>query len=219
LEPDYWIRRWSEGRTCFHRATVQPWLVDHAARFLPRGDECVFVPLCGKSADLVWLEQRGHPVVGLDMAEQAFREFMKEHGRVAAEHESPPFKVFSSGRIELLCGDFFAFERERHGDFPAILDRAALVAIEPRRRADYAKRLLELLRPGGRILLVGLEYDESKMAGPPFNVPRAEVTRLFGAACAIEPLGTSDVMQSEPVWKERGLDAMTEYALLLTCKR
>jgi len=150
------------------------------------------------------------------VAEKAFRDFLAEQKRVAAEHESPPFKVFSTGRIELLCGDFFDFRRERHGDFPAILDRAALIAIEPRRRADYAKRLLELLRPGGRLLLVGLEYDPAKMAGPPFTVARDEVARLFGAACAIEPLGTSDPMQSEPVWKERGLDALTEYALLLT---
>lgn len=219
MEREEWIRRWAEGRIGFHRATVQPWLVDHAGRFLPRGDECVFLPLCGKSVDLIWLEQRGHPVVGLDVAEQAFRDFLKEQGRVAAEHESPPFKVFSSGRIELLCGDFFEMRRERHGDFPAILDRAALVAIEPRRRAEYASRLVELLRPGGRTLLVGLEYDESKMAGPPFTVARDEVARLFGAACTIEPLGTSDPMQSEPVWKERGLDAMTEYALLLTRRR
>lgn len=219
MEREEWLRRWAEGRIGFHRAAVQPWLVEHAARFLPRGDECVFVPLCGKSVDLVWLEQRGHPVVGLDVAEKAFRDFIIEQGRVASEHESPPFKVFSTGRIELLCGDFFDLTPERHGDFPAILDRAALIAIEPRRRADYARRLLDLLRPGGRLLLIGLEYDESKMAGPPFTVSRAEVARLFGTSCSIEPLGTSDPMLSEPVWKERGLDAMTEYSLLLTRRR
>lgn len=216
---DDWIRRWAEGRICFHKPAVQSWLVDHAARFLPRGDECVLVPLCGKSVDLVWLERRGHSVVGIDVAEQAFRDFLREQGRVAAEHESPPFKVFASGRIELLCGDVFDLKRERHGDFPAILDRAALVALPPRRRAEYAALMLQLLRPGGRMLLVGLEYDGSKMEGPPFTVPRDEVARLYGAACAIEPLGTSDVFQSEPVWRERGLDAMTEYALLLTRKR
>jgi thiopurine S-methyltransferase len=87
------------------------------------------------------------------------------------------------------------------------------------RRADYARRLLTLLRPGGRMLLVGVEYDESKMAGPPFSVTRAEVARHYGAACAIEPLGEHDVARSEAVWKERGLETITEYALLLTRRR
>jgi thiopurine S-methyltransferase len=219
LETDEWIRRWAQGRIGFHRPTVQPLLVDHAAKFLPRGDECVLVPLCGKSVDLVWLEQRGHSVVGVELAEQACRDFLREQKRIAAEHPSPPFTVFSSGRIELLCGDFFGLTRDRHGDFPAILDRAALIALPPPRREEYARRILTLLRPGGRMLLIGVEYDESRMAGPPFSVTRAEVVRDYGAACAIETLATRDVVPSEPVWKERGLDAMTEYALLLTRNR
>lgn len=219
METDEWIKRWAEGRIGFHRPTVQTWLVDHAAKFLPRGDECVLVPLCGKSVDLVWLEQRGHPVVGVELAEQACRDFLREQKRVAAEHAAPPFTVFSSGRIELLCGDFFALAPDRHGDFPAILDRAALIALPPARRDDYARLILTLLRPGGRMLLVGVEYDEARMAGPPFSVARDEVARRYGAACTIEALGARDVVPSEPVWKERGLDAMTEYALLLTKAR
>jgi thiopurine S-methyltransferase len=218
LETDDWVRRWSEGRIGFHRPTVQSWLVEHAARLLPRGDECVFVPLCGKSVDLVWLEQRGHPVVGVEVAEQACRDFLREQRRVAAEHSSPPFTVFSSGRIELLCGDFFALDAARHGDFPAIVDRAALIALPPARRVDYARKIVTLLRRGGRMLLVGIEYDEAKMAGPPFSVTREEVARHYGKACTVETLGTRDVAQSEPIWKERGLDAITEYALLLTRK-
>jgi thiopurine S-methyltransferase len=219
LQNEDWIKRWAEGRICFHRPTVQSWLVDHAARFLPRGDECVLVPLCGKSVDLVWLEQRGHSVVGVELAEQACRDFLREQKRTAAEHPSPPFTVFSSGRIELLCGDFFGLTRDRHGDFPAILDRAALIALPAQLRVEYARRILTLLRPGGRMLLVGVEYDESKMAGPPFSVTREEVARHYGAACTIEALGARDVVPSEPIWKERGLDSMTEYALLLTRNR
>jgi thiopurine S-methyltransferase len=219
LEPEDWIRRWAERRIGFHRTTVQPWLVDHVRRLAPQGDECVLVPLCGKSVDLTWLEQRGHSVVGVDVAEQGLREFLAEQGRGAAEHSSPPFTVFATGRIELWCGDFFALDPRRHGDFPAILDRAALVAMEPRRRPDYARRLLSLLRPGGRLLLVGLEYDEAKMAGPPFSVTRSEVARHFAAACTIEPLGEKSLIDAEPNWRERGLEGIVEYALLLRRRR
>jgi len=216
VEPADWIERWKQGRIGFHRAEVQPWLIEHAARLAPRGDERVFVPLCGKSVDMEWLERRGHPVVGVDVAEQGLREFLAEHARPSTEFEAPPFHVFSSGTIELWRGDFFALDPAKHGTFPAVLDRAAIIAMPRERREAYAKKLLSLLAPNGRILLIGLEYDERRMAGPPFTVARSEIERLFGDTCTIEPLGEKSVIEEEPRFKERGLDALTEYALLLT---
>jgi len=83
-------------------------------------------------------------------------------------------------------------------------------------RPDYAKKLVELLAPRGRVLLVVLEYDERRMAGPPFSVRWRELERLFGGACWIEPLGEKDVIEDEPHFKQRGLDRLTERAVLLT---
>jgi len=219
VDPAYWIERWAGGRIGFHRTTVQPWLVEHAGRVAPLGGECFLVPLCGKSVDLAWLERRGHPVVGVDVAERALQEFLAEQGRPFADHPAPPFHVFASGRIELWCGDFFALDPLRHGTFPALLDRAALVSMPPERRAAYARRLVELLDPGGRALLIGLEYDAARMAGPPFSVPRAEIEERFGADCRIEALGARPILDEEPHFRARGLDALTEYALLLTRRR
>jgi thiopurine S-methyltransferase len=216
VDPDGWVARWDEGRIGFHRPTVQPWLVEHAAQLAPRGDECVLVPLCGKSVDLAWLEARGHAVVGVDVAEKGLRAFLAEHGRRFAEHDSPPFRVFATGRIELWRGDFFELDPARHGTFPAILDRAALIALPRERRADYARRLVELLAPRGRLLLIGLEYDEREMAGPPYAVSRREAAALFGEECATQELGRKAVLDEEPRFKERGLTALHEYALLLT---
>jgi len=216
MEPKDWIERWAEDRIGFHRTDPQSWLVEHLPRLAPHGHECIFLPLCGKSVDMEWLERRGHSVIGVDVAEKGLRAFLAEQRRSFAEHEAPPFRVFATGRIELWCGDFFDVEPARFGTFPAIFDRAALIAMERDRRPAYAKRLIELLQPRGRLLLIGLEYDEKRMAGPPFTVARTEVERLFGRACWIETLGAKSVIDEEPRFRERGLDALTEYALLLT---
>ena len=210
-----WIARWEEGRIGFHRDTVQPWLVEHAARLAPRGDECVLVPLCGKSVDMPWLEQRGHSVVGIDVAEKGLRAFLDENHRRFAEHDAPPFRIFATGRIELWRGDFFALDPARHGTFPAALDRAALIALPRERRPDYARHLTSLLAPGARLLLIGLEYDEREMEGPPYTVLRSEIPTLF-AGCSIELLGARPVLDEEPRFRARGLTSLTEYALLLT---
>jgi thiopurine S-methyltransferase len=222
---DYWARRWAEGRTGFHMAQVQPWLVDHAARLAPAGDECVLVPLCGKSVDMVWLERRGGSVVGVDLVEQGLRAFLAEQQRDFAEHEAPPFRVFASGRIELWCGDFFAVDPARHGTFPAIYDRAAIIALPEELRDRYARHLVTLMRPGARTLMIGYEYDQSRMAGPPFSVTRAEIQRRFGGACTIEPLGVHDLDvdrsggTGDSSLRARGVDAAREYAVLLTRRR
>jgi thiopurine S-methyltransferase len=216
--PD-WLARWNSGQIGFHRASVNPNLAAHAARLLPIGGERVLVPLCGKSLDLVWLEQRGHSVVGVEFAEKAVRDFLAEQRRPSTERAprpGSPLRVFESGRVELWLGDFFALDAKRDGTFPAIYDRAALVAIEPTRRAEYAAKVVELLAPRGRVLLVGLEYDRTRMEGPPFTVARAEAEALFRPSCDVERLSEKDVLDEEPRFRERGLDALREYVLLLT---
>lgn len=214
-DPGYWIARWSEGRTGFHRASPQAWLVEHAKRLAPRGDERVLVPLCGKSVDLVFLERRGHSVVGVDVAAKAFQEFLAEQRRSATVRTEPPFTIHATRAIELWCGDFFALDPARHGTFPAVFDRAALVAFPDARRAEYARKLVELLAPGGRLLLVAMEYAQSQWAGPPFSVTRDEIARRFGAACRVEPLAERSLLDEEPVWRERGVDRLVETLTLL----
>ncbi len=214
-DPGYWIGRWREGRTGFHCAQAQPWLVEHVAKLAPKGNERVLVPLCGKSVDLLFLERRGHSVVGVDVAAQAFAEFLAEQQRTATTRDEPPFTVQATGGIELWRGDFFALDPRRHGTFPAIFDRAALVAFPPARRAEYARKIVSLLAPGGRLLLIAMEFDPAKWAGPPFPVTLDKVARHYGETCRIERLAERSVLEEEPVWRERGVDRVVDTLTLL----
>jgi thiopurine S-methyltransferase len=60
-----------------------------------------------------------------------------------------------------------------------IYDRAALVSIAPSRRHAYAQRLCSLLKPGGRILLITVDYVQDELAGPPFSVDAEHIQQLF----------------------------------------
>ncbi len=219
MEPEYWIQRWEEGRIAFHREAPQCWLVAHAARLLPRGDERVLVPLCGKSVDLAWLARRGHAVLGVELAAKAVHDFFAEQRLAAQVHAAPhgaPFEVTASGAIELWRGDFFALDPAREGTFDAIHDRAALIALPPPLRRRYAERCGALLAPRGRMLIVTLEYDSRKMAGPPFAVGVEEVRELFAPLGALEELGSKSLIDEEPHFRAKGLDAAHERAYLLT---
>ncbi len=219
MEPDYWLARWEEGRIGFHREQPQGWLVAHAARLLPRGDERVLVPLCGKSVDLAWLARRGHAVVGVELSPRAIRDFFAEQALPATNRPAPrgaPFEVTAHGTLELWCGDFFALDPARDGPFAALHDRAAMIALPLPLRRRYAERCGELLSPNGRMLLVTLEYEQRRMAGPPFSVEPDEVRELFGRHGALEELGAKSLIDEEPHFRERGLDAVRERAWLLT---
>lgn len=219
MEPDYWLARWEEGRIGFHREQPQCWLVAHAARLLPRGDERLLVPLCGKSVDLAWLWRRGHAVVGVELSARAIRDFFAEQALPATTRPAPrgaPFEVTAHGSLELWRGDFFALDPARDGPFAALHDRAALIALPPPLRRRYAQRCGELLAPGGRMLIVTLEYAQARMAGPPFSVEPDEVRELFGPHGALDELGAKSLIDEEPHFRERGLDAVVERAWLLT---
>ena len=49
-------------------------------------DSQVFVPLSGKSLDMVWLAEQGHRVLGVELSELAVRQFFDERGLVPAVH-------------------------------------------------------------------------------------------------------------------------------------
>lgn len=175
-----WLERWATGNIGFHRADVHPALLRH---WLPRGGT-VLVPLCGKSLDLRWLAERGHIVIGVELAERAIADFFAEqrlHWR-RRDGVLPAF-VAEELPITLYQGDYFAFGGVQ---CDAVYDRAALIALPPELRLAYAAHTDRLLRPAAFRLLVTLEYDQALVSGPPFAVLPAEVTGYWPALELLE---------------------------------
>lgn len=193
----FWLRAWDEGRIGFHRDAVHHDLHRHQEAFLSGGPHRVLVPLCGKSLDVVWLRDQGHEVVGVEVVPKAIRELCDEQGIHGELSEISDGFVLRAERLVLVCGDFFDLHPDELGTFDRIWDRAALVAIQPERRAEYAAQEQRLLAPGGRILLNAFEYDQRAMSGPPFSVPRAEVAALY-AGLRQDLVGAEDVASTLP---------------------
>ena len=83
-------------------------------------------------------------------------------------------------------------------------------------RARYAAKLIATLPDQAKILLVTIEYDQSKMSGPPHSVPPSEVETLFGGTFEIEALETGAPSEPGPRFKERGVDVWREHVQFLT---
>lgn len=211
---DEWHERWREGRIGFHLSHVNPTLV----RFLPRlapSPTRVLVPLCGKSLDLRYLAEQGHDVVGVELVEQAARDFFDENGIAATRDHDDGGVVYRGDGVEIHVADMLQVSAETLGLVGAIYDRAALVALSEEERSAYAQRLLQLLPSGCRMLLSTLAYDQTRVDGPPYSVSGDEVTALYGHAGVLERVEHDPSTEGPPRFKELGL-ALSESTWLLT---
>lgn len=214
MEPDYWLQRWNEGRTGFHRDDVMPLLQRHwPALELPAGAP-VLVPLAGKTLDMHWLAARGHRVLGAELSERAVQAFFAEAGlepQCERDHDGLHHR---SGRIDLVLGDVFALSGTTLATMRGVYDRGALIALPPAMRRRYASEVYGRLPGGCRGLLITLEYPQPEMPGPPFSVPEAEVRGLF-AGWDVALLERRDILAQEPRFIADGVTALSTAAWAL----
>lgn len=176
-DQEFWHNKWAENKIGFHLEDVNPLLIQYWETLSTERQHSVLVPLCGKTEDLVWLAQKHNEVTGVELSNIAVRAFFSEHfytpmvTPLNGQHE-----LYQFDELSIYAGDFFTAPLMQ---FDRIYDRAALIALPSELRVAYAERIKSLLAPGGKILLVTLDYDQSEMSGPPFSVPAEEVEGLF----------------------------------------
>jgi thiopurine S-methyltransferase len=220
VEPQFWLNRWRNGQIGFHQPHVDPSLERHwpaldLGRSGPAGGQRVFVPLCGKSLDMLWLRDRGHFVTGVELAAPALEAFCLENGIPARRRARGDFDVYEAEDLELFRGDFFKLTPAILGDAAATYDRAALISWTAELRPAYVEHIGVLTRPGTRMLLITLEYVQAQMPGPPFSVGRDEVERLYSRCFRIREVGRRDILASEPRLRARGVTSLIEVCYTL----
>jgi thiopurine S-methyltransferase len=198
MNPDFWHQRWNDNQIGFHQSAPTPLLLEHwSALGVPPGAQ-VFVPLAGKSLDMLWLAAQGHRVLGVELSQLAVEQFFAEHG-LRAEIETTRYGTrYHAGGMELICGDAFALDADALRDCAAVFDRAALIALPPRMRLRYARELYAKLPAGCRGLLITLDYPQDEREGPPFAVPEGEVQSLFARDWTIELLQHRPIPREHP---------------------
>jgi thiopurine S-methyltransferase len=215
MDRDFWQARWDAGQIGFHEGRPNAHLERFVEELRHHAEPRVLVPLCGKSADLRFLAERGFQVTGVELVPEAVRAFFAESQLDPQEIRDGGLPCLAAGRIRVAIGDFFAWDPEQSEPIDAAYDRAALIAVRPEDRERYVGHLLGALRPGGRLLLVTFAYDPAAMTGPPFSVDAAEVRRLLEGRGTLTCLADDDILEREPRFRERGLTWLREQAWVL----
>src|SRR3569623_1038336 len=79
MDREFWQARWDEGRIGFHQDDVNPYLRRYWPGMNIPVDNAVFVPLCGKSKDMLRLRAQGHAVMGVEVVARAVEAFFAEN--------------------------------------------------------------------------------------------------------------------------------------------
>lgn len=188
MDHDFWLQRWREGRIGFHQQDISPQLRQHWPALGLVAASRVFVPLAGKSSDLLWLAGLGHRVLGVELSPLAVEQFFADNGLEPVVHASGIGQHYVAGPIELICGDAFALDAAQLADCDAVYDRAALVALPAEMRKSYAQELYARLPAACQGLLIALEHPGPMRAGPPFSVDETQMRQLFEPAWRVDRL-------------------------------
>jgi SAM-dependent methyltransferase len=181
-QPDFWDSRYRGGTTPWDAGGVPPRLLPFLNATGSRMR--VLVPGCGSGYEVQAFAERGHDVLGID---------------------------FSDAVVEKLAGrvrkaDFFQLAEP---PFDLVYERTFLCAL-PRRRWDgWARKIAELVRPGGR--LAGFFYLNDNERGPPFGTSPAQLEELRG--------GKFELMEEERIPAEQSVPALAGHEVWQVWKR
>jgi len=219
MDHEFWLQRWQNNHLGWHLPEVHPLLIKFFPHFdLSAGDK-VFVPLCGKSQDMVWLAEQGMQVIGNELSPIAIQGFFTDRQLQPTRTESGKLVCWQAGPYTLYEGDYFDLTPAQVDEVKFIHDRAALIALPKEGeygRKAYMKQMRNLFAIDVKTLLITLDYDQSVMSGPPFSVGYEEVIWHYAFDHIIEFLSDEEVLDQEPKFRQRGLSQLTEWAFMLT---
>jgi len=215
MNRDFWQARWDEGRIGFHQDEINPYLQRYWPSLGVAPGATVFVPLCGKSRDILWLRDQGYSVIGVEIVPRAVAAFFAEDNLRVTQRPHGAFTLWESEGIKIFQGDFFDLGADDVAGIAAVYDRASLIALPPAMRQRYAAHLRSIVPSKMRVLLVTMDYPQAEMDGPPFAVTEQEVALLYQDYFKIELLCSEDILAANPRFQDQGLSRLLEKIYVL----
>ncbi len=176
----YWYERWKNKDTAFDQKLPNQFLVKHLPKIKYSNTNICFVPLCGSSIDMLYLEQQGFKVVGVEISEQAILQFFNTHNIPYKKNRTiNDFKCFYSNKIKIVCADILEINLDEIDQQPVLwYDRGGYVALPNAIRESYAKKMIEICGHQTQILLNTTIHDGNPEQ-PPFSITQKELKSTF----------------------------------------
>lgn len=161
LDKNYWQNRYEENEIGWDAGSITTPIKNYFNNIQDKTVK-ILIPGCGNAHEAAYLFEQGFKNLYLcDWAQAPLDNFAKEH---------PDFPA-----TQLICADFFELKEK---DFDYVVEQTFFCAIDPKLRQNYAMKMAEILKKGGK--LVGLLFAvHMEKEGPPFGGDKAEYLTYF----------------------------------------
>ncbi|NMP31341.1 thiopurine S-methyltransferase [Thalassotalea sp. M1531] len=214
MKAEFWHKCWEKKAIGFHQDAIHPFLKSELAQLNFSTSDTVFVPLCGKSLDMLWWAERCQ-VVGSELSEIACQEFFAENDLTSQKRKSDAFTVYQLDNLAIYQGDFFALAPNKLPKFKYIYDRAALIALPEQMQKAYAAHLSQFIGQNTELLLISVEFPNEEHQGPPFSTSAQCVNELFDHF-VVEELAVNELKDKQFARRSLDVSYLTERLYRIT---
>ena len=205
-----WLQCWRDQQIDFNQASANQLLTRFWPGLYLAKRSRVFVPLCGKSLDMIWLAKQGHVVIGVELSPVAVKAFFHENHLRPTRRKVGQFTLWQHGRISILCGDYFSLTVAELGQIDTVYDRAALTALPADIRSLYVAQLSLIVPDSTTVFLFTTEdSDETETLSQAVGVG-AEIKSLYSALFNIKLVYVESVFEADPDFPDQ-LPQRTEH--------
>ena len=157
----------------------------------------MLVPGCGRGYDAVHYAIHGFDVTAVDFAQSAIDAVNTNAAHAGVTVHAEQEDIFTLGVRHPAAFDY-------------VLEYTCYCAIAPERRAEYARVIGTVLKPGG--LLIGLFFPmDARDGGPPFAVSEEQIVALFSPEMELissefrdDSISPRRGKEKLMIWKRRG---------------
>ena len=170
---EYWDSKWKAQQTGWDIGHISTPIKEYIDQLTNR-DLKILIPGAGNSYEGEYLFKQGFNDISiLELSKLPFNNLKKR---------CPEFPDNS-----LIIGDFF----EHQGSYDLIIEQTFFSSFQPKFRSQYANKIHELLKPGGK--LVGLLFQvELYHDHPPYGGSKQEYLDLFNPLFKIKLMETAN---------------------------
>jgi SAM-dependent methyltransferase len=159
LDQEYWDIQYKINATGWDLGQISPAIKEYIET-LENKNTRILIPGCGNSYEAEHLLNQGFSnITVIDIAPTLIESLQK--------------KFQNNPNIKIVLGDFF----EHHGQYDLVIEQTFFCALPPTMRKQYVLKMHQLLSNNGK--LVGLLFNKTFEAGPPFGGSRTEYQQLF----------------------------------------
>ena len=105
-----WISRWENNKIGWHADQINRQLIEYLDQLNLSPGDTIFVPLCGKTKDMLFLLENQINVIGVEMSSIAAVQFFSENNLSYSISNLDGFILYEGDGIKIYCGNYFDLE-------------------------------------------------------------------------------------------------------------